>query len=203
MAAWRTSAGGKDGGAGDRLLHQAVERALPHLAHQQLDQEAPAAARRRAPEAPQRPYLRSAEPAPALRRQRAITSSTSARVGGRTGGRAFGLRGLERPPADADAALGQGAREVEGGECGLVAPRLPEEVGDPGHLLGLAGGGPDHGRRARRADGGPSALKSSRRAAASSATLARALSPRRARPRPREAAAPGPTRSARLAAPAR
>ena len=134
---------GQRGGAGDRVQDDALERALPDLAHEQLAQEVALGHVRALEEGAQRALLALGGARARVgrdRREDAIHVGESERLAPRLARRD---RGLDRPPADPDAALGQRPREVERGQLGLPLARLPEEVGDERGLLRLPARAPD------------------------------------------------------------
>ena len=130
------------GGPRHRVEQDALERALPHLAHEQLDQEPPLVRPRAGEQRLDRRHPPLRRPGPALagqglahpvhveERQRIAFAGPSESAG------------LQRAPADPDPPLGQRPRQVQRGQLGLTPPGLPQQIGQQGDLLQLARRGP-------------------------------------------------------------
>jgi hypothetical protein len=130
--------GRKAGRPCDRLLHEAVQRALPDLTQHQCGQEAALVFARALEQAAQGPGppLRGAGPALAGQGlERAVHVHKGQRLVPRRR-RAF-EGGVDGAPAQADAALRERPREVQGEELRLASARRPEHVRDEPDLLRL------------------------------------------------------------------
>ena len=135
--------GGQRRGARDRVLHDPVESPLPDLAEQEAAQEAPLRAVRPREELAQGTVLPIGRARPLVARDRFERAVHVGEGEGLARGISVGRRGLDRSPAHSDPSLGQGPRQVERRELGLLPARLPEELRDEGGLLELPGRGPD------------------------------------------------------------
>jgi hypothetical protein len=138
MAAWRTSPRRESGRPRDRLLYEAVQRALADLAQHQAGQEPALVLARALEQAAQGPGapLRGAGAALAGQRvEHAIHVQEGERLVPRRRRALEG--GVDGAPAQADAALRQRAREVHRQQLRLAAARLPQHVRDEPDLLVL------------------------------------------------------------------
>ena len=125
IAACRTSAGGRPAAramASDSTPSSAPCRSSPTNSSTRNRRSSGARAGEQVPQ--RAASRRSADPAPALRRDdvaRAIDVEEGQRLAFRRG---LGHRRLERPPAEADPPLGQRPRQVQRRELGLASARL-------------------------------------------------------------------------------